>query len=261
VTVVVEGVRPRYNALSVTQIGVSGGIFVAQFLTTAGTSHHLEEIIRNAKAKLVLVSPYLQISEKLIERLQDASKRRVKITLVYGKDELKTEERQKLDSVPSLSLRYYENLHAKCYYSETQLLITSMNMYEFSETKNREMGVLVEKDEDSLIYGKAVAEVESILEHSELKSKPSGLAGVGRAILDVVNVLADDVAGAPSDRYYCIGYGQQSDRDRPYCTKCFAKWARHKNPAQKEAYCHRCGKPDRVSKDYPLCRACYQKLK
>jgi len=234
---------------------------VAQFLTTAGTSHHLEEIIKNAKGKLVLVSPYLQISEKLIERLQDAGRDRVKITLIYGKDELKPEERQKLDSVQNLSLYYYENLHAKCFYNENQMLITSMNMYEFSETKNREMGVLVEKDEDNLLYGKAVAEVESILEHSNLKSKRGGLAGVGKAIMDVVNVLADDVGGAANNGH-CIGCGQpiELDRERPYCPKCYGKWARRKNSAQKEAYCHRCGKPDKVSKDYPLCRACYEKL-
>lgn len=234
---------------------------MAQFLTTAGTSHHLEEIIRNANAKLVLASPYLQISEKLVERLQDAGKRRVKITLIYGKDELKPEERQKLDSVPSLSLHYYENLHAKCFYNENQLLITSMNMYQFSETKNREMGVLVKRDEDSQIYGEAVSEVESILGHSELKSKPGGLAGVGKAILDGVTILADGIAGAANSGY-CIGCGQQIelDRERPYCPRCYGKWARRKNPAQKEAYCHRCGKPDKVSKDYPLCRACYQKL-
>ncbi len=234
---------------------------MAHFLTTAGTSHHLEEIIKNAQARLVLVSPYLHISEKLIERLQDTGKRRVKITLIYGKDELKAEERQKLDGVPNLSLHFKENLHAKCYYNESQLLITSMNMYEFSETQNREMGVLVEKDQDSQIYSQAVSEVESILEHSVLKSKPGGLAQVGKAILGAVNALADDVVGATEDHYYCIGCGQPSDRDRPYCGKCYARWARHKNSARKEAYCHGCGKPDKVSMDYPLCRACYQKLR
>lgn len=232
---------------------------MAQFLTTSGTSHHLEEIIKNAAGKLVLASPYLQISEKLIERLQDAGKRRVRITIIYGKDELKPEERQKLDSVPNLSLHYYENLHAKCFYNDKQLLITSMNMFEFSEKKNREMGVLVGRDEDSQIYSEAVAEVESILGHSELKSKPGGLAAVGKAFLDAVNVLADDVVGAASDSYYCIGCGHQSERDHPYCPGCYAKWAAYKSRARKQGYCHRCRKPDKVSFDYPLCQACYEK--
>jgi len=36
---------------------------MAEFLTSKGTAYHLENIIKGAKKKLVLVSPYLQISQ------------------------------------------------------------------------------------------------------------------------------------------------------------------------------------------------------
>ncbi len=62
---------------------------MAEFLTTSGTSHHIENIIIDAKTKLVLVSPYLQISKTFYERLKDASNKGVQIKIIYGKDELK----------------------------------------------------------------------------------------------------------------------------------------------------------------------------
>jgi len=65
---------------------------MAEFLTTSGTSHHIENIIMEAKQKLLLVSPYLKLSKTLHERLKDASERGVKIKIIYGKDELKPNE-------------------------------------------------------------------------------------------------------------------------------------------------------------------------
>ena len=61
---------------------------MAEFLTTQGTSYHIENIIKNAKNKLVLISPYLKLSKTFFERLKDADRRGVKITLVYGKKDL-----------------------------------------------------------------------------------------------------------------------------------------------------------------------------
>ncbi len=66
---------------------------MAEFLTTNGTSYNIENIIIDAKSKLILVSPYLQISKTFYERLKDASNKNVSIKIIYGKDELKPNER------------------------------------------------------------------------------------------------------------------------------------------------------------------------
>jgi hypothetical protein len=39
---------------------------MAEFLTTTGISHKIENIILNAKKNLILVSPYLKISKTFI---------------------------------------------------------------------------------------------------------------------------------------------------------------------------------------------------
>ncbi len=72
---------------------------MAEFLTTNGTSYHLEKIIIEARKKLTLISPYLKISQTLHERLKDCSARGVSITIIYGKDELKPNEKSSLSKL------------------------------------------------------------------------------------------------------------------------------------------------------------------
>ena len=48
------------------------------------------------------------------------------------------------------------------------MVITSMNMYEFSEKNNREMGVFITKEKDPELFEKAVNETLSIVQSSEL---------------------------------------------------------------------------------------------
>jgi hypothetical protein len=248
--------------LEVSQKHASGGIFVAEFLKTTDISARLDNIIRESRAgeNLVLVSPYVRISPRLIDNLMRADKRGVKITLIYGKNKLDPKEEEKLNVLRNLSLRFKENLHAKCYYNEKQLIITSMNLYDFSETTNDEMGVLVQRDEDEAMYDQAVEEVALIQESSEEIKKPSSLAAMGKRLMGVVNELADDVAGTPK-KGYCIRCKQAIDFDagHPLCREDFVKWNVYKDPEYPEKYCHRCGNRNKVCKDRPLCLACYKK--
>jgi hypothetical protein len=134
-----------------------------QFLTTSGTAHYIEDIIIRAKTELVLITPYLKLSRILFERLTEADAKGVKIKLVYGKSELRADEKKRLAALTHLELLYLENLHAKCYYNETTLIISSMNLYEFSEKNNREMGIALTLREDANCFADALAEANSIL--------------------------------------------------------------------------------------------------
>jgi len=270
---------------------------VAEFLTTNAASYRLEQIIKNAKEKVVLVSPFVQISDNHLRNLKDADNRGVKITLIYREGKLESEEKARLDILKNLSLYCHPNLHAKCYYNENQLIITSMNLYEFSEKKNPEMGVLVQKEDDNGIYSEAVSEVESILGSQEIKREskgglvavgkasepirlksprglpavgkasepirlksPSGLAAVGKAFMGAVNAVVNDVAGTP-DEGFCIRCGKAIPYDplRPLCLDDFVKWNDWKDPDYRENCCHRCGKRRKVSMGKPLCLACYKR--
>jgi hypothetical protein len=137
-----------------------------KFLTTTGCSYHIESIIINSKKKLVLVTPYLQLSKNFIDRLSDADKRGVKITLIYGKNELNEKQQNILYSLDNIEVFFCENLHTKCYHNEEEMVLTSMNLYEFSEKNNREMGLLLQNNNQN--FDDAVTEIQSIKNSSEL---------------------------------------------------------------------------------------------
>ena len=62
---------------------------------------------------------------------------------------------------------YCKNLHAKCYLNEESGIITSLNLYEFSQVNNNEMGVQIRRSEDSELYREAYEEAQRIIRISE----------------------------------------------------------------------------------------------
>ncbi len=137
-----------------------------KFLTTYQVASELETIIKEAKKELTLVTPYLNIPHIIYERLRSATKRGVKLTIIYGKSELNWDEEERIKELDTLQLYFFKELHAKCYFNERSLILTSMNLYDYSTRNNREMGILVNKNK---VYKDAVAEVEDIKSFSELE--------------------------------------------------------------------------------------------
>ncbi len=229
---------------------------MAEFLTTNGTSYNIENIIIDAKSKLILVSPYLQISKTFYERLKDASNKNVSIKIIYGKDELKPNERNSLAELKNVELYFFENLHAKCYFNETKMVITSMNMYEFSEKNNREMGVLIDCNTDKVLFDKAVAETLSIIQSAE----QIALRKTDRPIF-----IKEKQSDNKQTKYkkiirgYCIRCETRIDYNptRPYCGNCFLIWVQFENLGFQENVCHRCGEYEVTSMNKPQCYNCY----
>ncbi len=229
---------------------------MAEFLTTNGTSYHIENIIIDAKTKLVLVSPYLQISKTFYERLKDSSNNGVAIKIIYGKDELKPNERNSLAELKNVELFFFENLHAKCYFNETRMVITSMNMYEFSEKNNREMGVLIDRSTDKDLFDKAVNETFSIIQSSE----QIALRKTDRPIYQNNKKEPETrIKYKKVIRGYCIRCETRIDYEpyRPYCSDCYSIWAQFENPNYQENVCHRCGQYDATSMNKPQDYKCY----
>lgn len=136
---------------------------MAKFLTTRGTTSEVEKIINNAQKSVVLITPYVSIPVSLFQNLTDADKRGVRITLVYGKKRLERDVHAHLRRLKNLRVYFLENLHAKCYFNELSMVITSLNLYDFSEQKNREMGVLVTRQDDKDVFTEAVQEAQRIM--------------------------------------------------------------------------------------------------
>lgn len=232
---------------------------MADFLTTRGTSHQIENIIMEAKSKLILLSPFLQISKTLFERLKDASKKGVNIKIIYGKDELKPNEKNSLAALTNIELFYHENLHAKCYFNETKMVITSMNMYQFSENNNREMGILIDAKAESELFQKAVNEALSIIEHSEVipLNKSNREYYNQRPSKNSTDKTVQ--ANKPPKLGYCLRCEARVpyDPNKPYCKDCFSSWVVYQNPTYNESVCHCCGEfTNPINMGKPLCYKC-----
>jgi phosphatidylserine/phosphatidylglycerophosphate/cardiolipin synthase-like enzyme len=121
--------------------------------------------------RIVLVSPYLKLNARIKELLSDGYRPDIDIRMVYGKHELDASERQWLNGVPHIRTSFCQNLHAKCYLNETLCVITSLNLHQFSQQNNNEMGIMIKRETDHQLYSDVSGEVDRLLRISELTHK------------------------------------------------------------------------------------------
>ena len=233
---------------------------MAEFLTTRLISAELEQLINEAKAWIFLISPYNDIPETLFQCIKSADNKGKKIYFVYGKKkELNQDTEAKLRQLRNLDLFFCDNLHAKCYFNESTMIITSMNLYAYSDQNNREMGVLAKKIEDSQIYEKAYQEVQRVMEHSARVSLAQPILTKPQHVYEAQPKRVNEtqpIRGKQSG--YCIRCGTPIDfnADKPHCYKCFQSWNRYGDIDYPEKYCHQCGKKTETTKDQPRCSKC-----
>jgi phosphatidylserine/phosphatidylglycerophosphate/cardiolipin synthase-like enzyme len=141
---------------------------MSKILNCQGVNYYLTEMIDKAKEKIILVSPFLRISDSLIEKLAYASNQRnVAVFLVAQKGQLEAGKTlEQLSSLKNIKIYEKENLHAKCYANEQVALITSLNLYEFSQQNNVEFGVLLDKEKDNEAFEELKREINTLVASS-----------------------------------------------------------------------------------------------
>lgn len=140
---------------------------MAKFLNTSATNYFLEELIKNARDRLILVSPYLRLNDRVKELLEDKNRLKIDVRIVYGKSELQPQEIAWLRDLSYVRTSFCKNLHAKCYLNEELCIVTSLNLYEFSQVNNNEMGILIRRSEDADLYRDAYEEAQRIIRISD----------------------------------------------------------------------------------------------
>ena len=260
----------------------------AKFLTTTGVSYELEKIVSGATVQLVLISPFLSVNQRIQDMLADKARMNLDIRVVYGKSELSPTQHDWLSSMPSIRTTYCADLHAKCYLNEKSALITSMNLYEFSQVNNIEMGILVHRDSNETLYKDINAEVLRILRTSQERRLDTSSATAKGAYekrmpgrkSKTTNRSGDTRPGnrrksdksdkAPPRRRavkpkngFCIRCRGELPADplKPYCGKCHKAWSRYKNYDYEDKHCHLCGDDHVTTLKRPVCKPCYTKNK
>ena len=253
------------SASLVTRTYLEVCFIMAEFLPTTGISYRLEQIIKDAEQRLIIISPFLRINDRIKGLLEDKDRMKIDIRVVYGKNELRPEENNWLASKNSIRTSFLKDLHAKCYLNEHQALVTSMNFYEFSQVNNYEMGILVSSEEDSKLYQAIVEESERIIRAAE---EIRVTVSTGERVRDDAAPKAIERprkktrnAQASPENGFCIRCSTTvpPNPTQPYCKGCYSSWKRHENKEYEENRCHTCGKEHKATLVKPVCYACYKK--
>ena len=116
-----------------------------KFLTTNGINLYLEELLKNSQKEIILISPYIQLQRRIKEILSSKKDGGLDITVVCRAKDLK-------EDLSKVATRVFDcpTVHAKCYMNENEAIVTSLNLYEFSQRNNDEMGFYVRSSDSSL---------------------------------------------------------------------------------------------------------------
>lgn len=227
---------------------------MAKFLNTRKAVSEIEDLIKNADQRLILISPYLKISKDFRELLDYRNKKDKITTVIFGKQELNPDEMKFLQGLRFVILKYNEDLHAKCYLNDNRMIITSLNLYEFSMANNKEMGILIDKTDtnDTQLFEDALKEVDYIDQTSQRfefgTAKPTSKkqqSGQGNG--------------------FCIRTGQPIpfDIEKPLSYEAFKKWDEFGDIDYPEKYCHFSGEPSNgeTSMRQPILKKNWKKAK
>lgn len=162
-----------------------------KYLRTSGITAGVEELIREARERLYIISPYLKLSDNIRELLNDKEREKAEVRIIFGKQELNPTEMSFLQNLKYVRLYFSKNLHAKCYLNEKKMIISSMNLYEFSQQNNREMGILIERDieADRPVYEDAWKDIESILNNATDFSYIEAPKEIGKEKTETANMI------------------------------------------------------------------------
>lgn len=240
---------------------------MAKFINTRKAISEIEELIKNAGEKLILVSPYLKLSKDFKELLTYRNNKDKITTVIFGKQELNPDEMKFLQGLRFVILKYNEDLHAKCYVNDDKMIITSLNLYEFSMANNKEMGVLINKNDpaDTQLFDDAFKEVDYISETSQkfelATPNPTYSIPVDNKSKDTKPSTKQ--IGKPNG--FCIRTGVEIpfNIEKPMSYEAFKSWSKYSDPEYAEKFCHFSGEPSNgeTSVSRPILKKNWKKAK
>jgi hypothetical protein len=165
---------------------------MSDFLTAHDLNAELGKIISEAEEFLILVSPFIKLNHSYLDGLKILKKKpKCRVLICFGKSEgqyhksFDSEALLFLKEMPNIKIVYEERLHAKFYANESRSLLSSMNLYDYSQKNNIEFGVLSVKgsmrrsglDAESLKYfNKVIVEAKVVFNReAEFKKAMLGL--------------------------------------------------------------------------------------
>lgn len=244
-----------------------------KFLDGDAISAKIIQTIREAEVYLTLVSPYIKLTNKIKSELiyLRKSKPEVEIEIVFGKNDsnpsrsLSNEDFEFLKSLQNIRISYVKELHAKIYCSENRLMLTSLNLHEFSQAYNFEAAFVIENSKSivgslintktDLAWDEALEFVDKVIENStpvyhKGKVYETSWLGFSTKLIEEYNEDNSEIffkrPTTTRDSTYlgfCIrtGVNIPFNIKAPFSDTAYKSWKRYGNENYKEKYCHYSG--------------------
>lgn len=168
-----------------------------EFLNTQSFYEELLTMINECEHELVIIVPYIKMTNEIYEAFKRANSRGVETTLVYREKKVNKIELNKLYGLDNMNILHHPNVHCKCYFTGIKVIIGSMNLYDYSIENNREMGILLKArypgqswniDADT-IPDNLLLEIQTIINSSEIVKQSNSTAESGFNI----NIIKNDL--------------------------------------------------------------------
>jgi hypothetical protein len=265
---------------------------MSTFLFGNSLNAAIENIFREATDKLVLISPYIKLHERLKSSLLNHIKKdKLQIVIVFGKNDDDFSKSMSIDDIeffkqfPNVEIRHEKRLHAKYYANNNSAIITSMNLYSYSQDNNIEVGILMEtkilgNSLDSEAYNYFTEEVieQSTVIFKKTPNYESSMAGIIKKytgstikIDDTSKVIINKKGEYKQDSStskqtgYCIRTSVKIpfNTDRPLCDEAYKSWKKYEDKNYSEKYCHFSGEPSngQTSFSKPILQKNWRKAK
>ena len=250
---------------------------MAKFLKGNLLNAEIEEIFDKCDRQLIIISPFIKLHTRFINSLKakkDLDK--LYIRILFGKNEndisrsFNKQDFEFLKEFPNIEIRYNEHLHAKYYSNDTKAVLSSMNLYEYSQNNNIEFGILTNASTIGSVAGSLIGEsldsdalnyFEQVIKDSKLlfERKPlytvklGGLKRKYETSETLTDKLSDILYSKPKENNltkkiivktqatgYCIRTGEEIkfNPEKPLSNKAYKQWSKYGDEEYPEKFCH-----------------------
>ncbi len=254
---------------------------MAKFIRGNELNTEVEKILENSIEQIILISPYIKLHDRYASVLKSKKENdKLAITVVFGKNEedisrsMKQEDFEFFKQFPNIEIRYEKQLHAKYYSNETTAIITSMNLYSYSQDNNIEAGVLTKSgllgrnspkfisdltttdnvDSESSAYFSRVIDQSELL-FKKVPEYESGLMGLTKKYKTSI-IEIDKLSDFFANRNSYDTRSNKSNYEKPKYEAPKNEMPKYKN--DKTGFCIRTGKQIPFNTDKPMCDEAFQ---
>lgn len=124
-----------------------------KILNREETVREIEKLIYYAKKSIILISPYIKLTESMKDKLTSC---RAKNKILIFREDTELYDELFLKKT-GFEMNKAKNLHSKIYFNENWIIFSSMNLYHYSIKNNYESSIMLRteniKDKDFKVIG------------------------------------------------------------------------------------------------------------